>query len=86
MCCLMIPVWSYFTQIWHESYLHSDDQESSFPETEIHADTPGTSRTERTAGSVLTSFSKEMLTEKLAEAMGIQVYALITYMYLPKMY
>jgi len=52
---------------------YSDDQESSFQEAEIQTETPATSRTERTAGSVLTSFSDKVLTEKLAEAMGIQV-------------
>ena len=49
--------------------LFLDDQESRFPETETQA----TSRTERTAGSALTSASDKMLKEKLAEAMGIQV-------------
>ena len=55
------------------SSLQSGDQDLDFQESE----TTVTSRTERTAGSGLTSgltmTSERMLTDKLAEAMGIQV-------------
>lgn len=55
------------------SSLQSGDQDSIFQESE----TAVISRTERTAGSGLTSgltmTSEKMLTDKLAEAMGIQV-------------
>lgn len=55
------------------SSLQSGDQDSIFQESEPAV----TSRTERTAGSGLTSgltmTSERMLTDKLAETMGIQV-------------
>ena len=55
------------------SSLQSGDQDSIFQESE----TAVTSRTERTAGSGLTSgltmTSERMLADKLAETMGIQV-------------
>ena len=55
------------------SSLQSGDQDSIFQESE----TAVTSRTERTVGSGLTSgltmTSERMLTDKLAETMGIQV-------------
>ena len=55
------------------SSLQSGDQDSIFQESEAAV----TSRTERTAGSglnsSLTMTSERMLTDKLAETMGIQV-------------
>ena len=51
------------------SSLQSGDQDSIFQESEPAV----TSRTERTAGSGLTMTSERMLTDKLAETMGIQV-------------
>ena len=82
-CCLNAATSTYkFDQVSRNSdtsltlschHWYSDDQEFSFPESEIQSESPATSRTDRTARSALTNVSDKMSTEKLAEAMGIQV-------------